>query len=236
MAEAPENTRAAFERALDCGADGIELDVRFTTDRVPVICHDATLEKIGGSNRPISELSYEELKGLDWGGWFSHRFSGERVMTLDMVLSDYGSRTRLFIEIKNSEPTDRQSDAELAMVAAGRIRALVSQRQKPNIFILSFDPHILNAAFSENPEISYVLNLENMENCEAAFNETRARLSGCCLEFHLLTPGVMTKFQRRNLKTMTYSCNTPREVKQAADLGVNVIMTDHPAAVLNVID
>jgi len=66
-AEAPENTIAAFARALNDGADGIEFDVRLARDRTPVVIHDATLKRTGGLPAAVSALSSAELTRLDVG-------------------------------------------------------------------------------------------------------------------------------------------------------------------------
>ena len=70
---APENTLAAFTRAIPDGADGIEFDVRLSQDGVPVVIHDATLERTGMTDGVVAELSAEVLAETDVGSWFSQR-------------------------------------------------------------------------------------------------------------------------------------------------------------------
>ena len=69
-AEAPENTLAAFRRAIELGADGVEFDVRLAADGVPVVIHDATLERTAGLKRRIADLTSDELAKIDVGSWF----------------------------------------------------------------------------------------------------------------------------------------------------------------------
>ena len=82
---APENTLAAFRRAINDGADGIEFDVRLAKDGVAVVIHDATLERTTGSIRSrVSQLTAAELNAIDVGSWFrpsesSRSFAGEKV-------------------------------------------------------------------------------------------------------------------------------------------------------------
>lgn len=70
-AVAPENTLAAFSRAMSDGADGIEFDVRLSKDRVPVVIHDASLQRTGLVNKLVGELTAAELQGIDVGRWFA---------------------------------------------------------------------------------------------------------------------------------------------------------------------
>src|SRR5687768_6527959 len=68
---APENTFAAFKRAIDAGADGIELDVRLAKDGVAVVFHDSTLKRIAGRKGKIEHYTSAELGSIDAGSWFN---------------------------------------------------------------------------------------------------------------------------------------------------------------------
>lgn len=98
---APENTMAAMAAAVEELADYAELDVQMTSDGVVVLGHDANLKRVAGVNRPISSLTYEELEKLDVGSWFSAEYAGERIPSLDDVMSYCKGKIDLNIEIKN---------------------------------------------------------------------------------------------------------------------------------------
>lgn len=91
--EIPENSMAAFQRAIDKGI-GIELDVRLTRDKVPVVFHDRTLIRMCGDKRRISRTDYSELKKLTLGR------SDEKIPTLKEVLELIGGKVPLLIETK----------------------------------------------------------------------------------------------------------------------------------------
>ena len=110
--EAPENTLAAFELALRQGADGIEFDVHLSSDGVPVVLHDASLERTTSGSGPVSLMPVAVLKRLDAGSWFNrrypkratHRYAGLKIPTLAEVLHWVGKRNCLtFLEIKQSK-------------------------------------------------------------------------------------------------------------------------------------
>jgi glycerophosphoryl diester phosphodiesterase len=63
-----ENTLASLRAALDRGADAVEIDVRVTRDGVPVLLHDDTLERLWGHERPLAELTADEVRELTAGG------------------------------------------------------------------------------------------------------------------------------------------------------------------------
>ncbi|VBB05432.1 Hypothetical protein LUCI_0641 [Lucifera butyrica] len=99
---APENTMAAFRMALECRADGIELDVQATKDGELVICHDHTIDRTSNGSGWLRNFTLAELKTLDFGAWFSPRFAGETIPTFAEFFSWYVTTPLLLnIEIKN---------------------------------------------------------------------------------------------------------------------------------------
>ncbi|MGH9432968.1 MAG: glycerophosphodiester phosphodiesterase [Terriglobia bacterium] len=75
--DAPENTWAAFELALRQGADAIELDVHLSADGVPVVIHDARLERTTSGSGKVHACSAKALQRLDAGSWFNRRYRGK---------------------------------------------------------------------------------------------------------------------------------------------------------------
>jgi glycerophosphoryl diester phosphodiesterase len=84
---APENTLAGVEKAIELGYPYIELDVRYTRDRIPVIMHDGTVDRTTNGSGLLHDLTLDELRQLDAGAWFGAEFANERVPTLEEVLA-----------------------------------------------------------------------------------------------------------------------------------------------------
>ena len=82
---APENTLAAFKLAAENGADAIEFDVKLTADGRVIVLHDQTVNRTTNGMGKISKLPYAAVRDLDAGAWFSEKFRGERIPTLDEV-------------------------------------------------------------------------------------------------------------------------------------------------------
>lgn len=100
-AYAPENTMAAFELAQKMGADGIELDVQLTSDGELVVIHDHELSRVSNGKGCVKDHTLSELKALDFGGWFSSEYAGQRIPTLRETLSWIATTgMELNIEIK----------------------------------------------------------------------------------------------------------------------------------------
>lgn len=108
-AYAPENTLAAFRKAIDLDADWFELDCTLTKDNGVVVIHDDTLERTtSGVPGAVKDYTLAELKRYDVGSWFDPTFAAERFPTLGESLELARGKIGVYIEIKNSH-----DDAEL---------------------------------------------------------------------------------------------------------------------------
>ncbi|OQA87983.1 MAG: Glycerophosphoryl diester phosphodiesterase [bacterium ADurb.Bin236] len=124
---APENTLAAFDRGLEAGADGLELDVRLTRDLQPVVCHDATLDRTTDATGPLRAYDASDLAGVDAGfhfrgpqGDWPYRGRGVRLPLLADVLARYG-HLPLIVELK-------EADLELARAVVRLFAAAAPSR------------------------------------------------------------------------------------------------------------
>src|SRR5213075_2825191 len=106
--KAPENTLAAFSRAIDDGADGIELDVRLTADGEIVVFHDSRLNRTTDGSGKIERCTLDELKRLSAGSWFHPVFGGESIPTLDQALELVRRRVGVNIELKSDRIRTRR--------------------------------------------------------------------------------------------------------------------------------
>jgi glycerophosphoryl diester phosphodiesterase len=97
---APEHTFAAYDRAVAMGADYLEQDLQVTADGALVVLHDATLDRTTDGSGRVDEHTLTEIERLDAGAWFAPEFAGQRVPTLDAVLTRYGHGQRYYIETK----------------------------------------------------------------------------------------------------------------------------------------
>lgn len=96
---APENTYASFKLAQIKNADGIETDIQLTKDGVPVVIHDATLDRTTTKQGAIKEVTFAELTNLQNGQWFDPSFEKETLMSLDELL-DWWQTTELYLNIE----------------------------------------------------------------------------------------------------------------------------------------
>ncbi|TRY97844.1 hypothetical protein DNTS_014974 [Danionella cerebrum] len=88
--DAPENTIAAIRTASENGATGVELDLEFTADGVPILMHDETVDRTTNGSGPLKKMLFSEVRKLDAAAKhrFSERFRGERVPTLQEAVEE----------------------------------------------------------------------------------------------------------------------------------------------------
>lgn len=98
---APENTMAAVEAAVEDMADFVEIDVQMTADGYIVLSHDKNLKRTAGEALRIQNLTWEQVKQLDVGRWFSPEYEGEKIPDLPQVMDYAKGKINLNIEIKN---------------------------------------------------------------------------------------------------------------------------------------
>ncbi|MBN1221392.1 MAG: hypothetical protein JXM69_20885 [Anaerolineae bacterium] len=136
-AQAPENTLAAFQLALDQGADVLETDLRITRDRVMVCIHDATVDRTTDGTGPVDQLTWTDIKQLRARGNNDAAYPEAKIPSFDELLATLGQRTYLAVELKLPAFT-QPTDAELL------IRALEQHKALERVLVISFSRQALN--------------------------------------------------------------------------------------------
>jgi glycerophosphoryl diester phosphodiesterase len=224
---APENTLAAFERAVELGAQFIETDIHLTRDARFVAIHDKTLDRTTNGHGPVRDFTLAELKKLDAGMWFDRQFMGQRIPTLEDVLSFARKHDVVFyLEIKYDS-------------AWGMHHALVAALQGPEIaartIVLSFDPSTLVALRKLDASIMMGLLAEDVkvDPVKAAL-EVGARQ--VCPRADHVTREMVDEAHRSDVHVVTWTVNDQAPMRSAIDAGVDGIMTDLPDRLRSVIE
>ena len=98
---APENTLPAFKTAIELGADGFELDTQLTSDGHVVVYHDPSVDRTTNGHGKLSSLTLAQVRELEAGSFFSEKYRGEKIPTLDEVFEIAGKRAIINVELKN---------------------------------------------------------------------------------------------------------------------------------------
>ncbi len=140
---APENTLAAFDCAAQAGADGVEFDVHLSADGVPVVIHDATLDRTTTGSGPVGALDAAALERLDAGSRFGPGFVDQRLPTLAAVLARCRSHgLAINIEFKPAGSTAAHEKLVAAVIAEIE-RSWPLAARPDSLICSSFHPEIL---------------------------------------------------------------------------------------------
>jgi len=220
-ADAPEHTIAAFELALDQGADGIALDVHLTRDGQPVVIHDFTLERTTDGAGAIAAHTMREMKRLDAGAWRSRRFQGQRVQTLQEILERFRDRTRFWIEIRGG--SDVYPEIEERVVSMVEIYEAVDQT-----LIQSMDVEALTLIRTLNRHIELgAIVLGSLDPLLAGAGPARV----LCLQPEQLTETMGSEIRRLGLACYVRAGNDPGSLERLSAWSVDGIITARPSLV-----
>lgn len=230
--EAAENTRSAFDKALQYPIDGMETDVQLSRDEVAVLWHDRFLNKLPGlADKHIDDFDYAQLSVMDFAGHFGATASPEGLMRLQDFLEAYRSRCRLLIEIKNRDWETRARHE----VKVRQTLDLVGAVHGDAILVSSFNLASLVFAQRYRPGIPLVYNFEEeqtLADAEQVLTE-QPFLHGLCLPIATLDGAFVRLLRDQGKCIAVYTCNSDEEISKALNLGVDILISDLPRKALN---
>lgn len=214
---APENTMAAFRKAIEMGSDMIELDVQRSKDGHVVVFHDSTLKRTTNGSGSLSDYTLAELQQLDAGSWFSEEYKGEPIPTLAEVLEAIRGKCAVNIEIKNLPYPD--PGVEQAVVD------LLRETDFPleDVIVSSFDHYCLVRLEALEPQIRTAV----------LFAHYPASLAG--LDTKILHPhwqAIRPEFtgwvREANRIVNVWTVDQPEQWAKLIESGVDGLITNHP--------
>jgi len=216
----PENTRVAFVKALDLGADMIEFDVQLTRDEVAVIFHDETLDRTTNGSGRVAETDFSVISRLDAGSWFGASFAEHEVPTLEEVLGLLSGRVMLNIELK--------PDARVEQLVRRVVTAVARFECFESVVFSSFEVAALRSLRNLVPDarIGVLCQRGALPGALALAEDLGA------ISLHPAVTMVDTDLVReahaRRLSVYPWTVNEPGEIALLRALGVDGIFTDYP--------
>ncbi len=221
--DCPENTMAAFRRAVDLGAPSIELDIHESRDGELVVMHDSTVDRTTDGKGAIAELTVSALRRLDCGRWKGETFAGERVPTLEEVLAFVTPRNvRLNVEVKafasGSAAPQRLVELLRRYGPAVGPHLVSSFAEAALLRVRAADGAVPLAILGNGPEILPVARRQRFGWLNAAFETVSAELVAAA--------------QADGIRVMIWTMDQPELLAHYAGLGVSKVCTNCPALLL----
>jgi glycerophosphoryl diester phosphodiesterase len=220
---APENTLAAFRRAVSQGVTFIETDLHLTRDAHFVAIHDEEVNRTTSGRGDVHHMTLAEIRRLDAGAWFASEFAGERVPTLVEVLEFARKHDVVFyLELKPSG-------------FWGGEHALISNLREsgeiPRVVVISFDPSILAGLRKIEPTLmTGLLHDGKIEDPFGKAEEIGARQ--LAVKGNLVTANFLKEAHKRDLQVVCWTINSPAHMRSLEAAGVDGIMSDYPDRLL----
>ncbi len=219
---APQNTLAAFRKAADVGADGVELDVHLSRDGVPVVIHNDSVDATTDGTGLVRDMTLVQLQALDAGAHFDAAFAGERIPTLEEVLAEVGMRLLTNIELKAGQTS--------ALVPAV-VELVRRMGMATRVWFSSFKPYALYRARALAPEIPCGL-LYGPLNLGTLLLRPFTPHEALHPYKDMLTVRAIRRAHDHGLRVFTWTLDDPVEARKLAAWGVDGIITNEPAEIL----
>ena len=238
-----ENTLEAFDASLRFDIDGVECDIHLTSDGVPIVFHDDTLERCTNGHGRTAECSLEQLRQLR----ISDRFrpgTSYLIPTLDETLSLLSNRNNahLFLEIKYKKSPDG-TKSTYQMIAEKTLQALKSSKMLTCTTIISFDWNVLFQVRALDKTISLGL-LASSKEFDLSTNDQlnslldKAKQIGCQwldldaryfpIETLERNQYLINAMKQSGFRVGLWTVNDYNDMRRFIDLGIDAITSDHP--------
>lgn len=219
---APENTIAAIRLGQSLGFRAAEFDVKLTRDGVAILLHDATLDRTTSGTGHAGERTWDELAGLDAGGWLAEAFRGEPIARFDeaaRVLRERGTMAN--IEIKPAPGMDLETGRAVARLAAS-----LWEGAPVAPLLSSFSAQALMAAREEAPGLprGFIVG----EPTDADFGRLR-ELEAVSLHCSrkAASAEMVARAHGAGCRLLVWTVNDPPEAKRLLSWGADGIITDN---------
>ncbi|CAB0151764.1 Glycerophosphodiester phosphodiesterase [Pseudidiomarina piscicola] len=215
--EAPENTLTAFGRALDAGADGIELDIYPLQDEW-IVFHDRYLARLTAHPGRLQDLTLEQVRQLKV-------FGQQPVPTLDEALAFIAGRCMVNIELKGA-------DIRRGLTQHLRLACESAGFRREQLLVSSFNHHWLRQLKHDHPQQRIGALTASCPLSYAAFaSELDAWSVHIAVDF--VTAEFVADAHQRQLRVYVYTVDEAEDIQELQRMGVDGIFTNHPTAARN---
>ncbi|MEU8838636.1 glycerophosphodiester phosphodiesterase [Streptomyces roseus] len=226
--EHPEHTLAAYRQAIDDGADALECDVRLSADGRLVCVHDRRVERTSDGRGVVSAMTYEELAGLDFGGWKGEAHRGAQVLLFEDLLKEALAADRpVGLAVETKHPTRAGGRLEAELVRVLREHGL-ADGSDGRVEVMSFSRNALVRLNRLAPGLPAVYLIERrLRPARPPF----AGHAGPGIDLVRKDPGLVARLKAKGLRVRVWTVDEPEDVELCVRLGVDTLITNRPREV-----
>lgn len=217
---APENTLAAFKKAIKIGVDAVELDLHGTADGEVVVIHDATLDRTTNLRGTINNTTLETIRGADAGEWFDAGFAGEPVPTLEEALECIARETIAVLEIKDP------------LIAEAVVAKIHETDTLDLTVVISFHTTVLQTIRALEPRIptGWLIGNHNKHLSPIHLCQQLGELGSSLLNvnYQLITAEFAYEVRRRGIALWCWTVDDILRMREMQEFGVQGITSNYP--------
>ncbi len=222
---APENTIAAFDKALDMKADYIEIDVQRSKDGRLVIIHDTTVNRTTDGTGNVKDLTFEQLENLDAGSFKGEQFKGEKIPTFEEVLDRYHGKIGILIEMKSPELYPGIEE----MVVEELKKRNLDKPQNDKIIVQSFNFDSVKKMSQLLPDVPMgVLTSSKADTTDAALKEFATYADYFNPSYGIVSKELVDKVHGLGMGISSWTVRSHEAAQFLFDMNVDAIITDYP--------
>ncbi|OIJ17657.1 glycerophosphodiester phosphodiesterase [Anaerobacillus alkalilacustris] len=226
---APENTMAAFNKAVEMKCDYLELDIQMSKEGEFVVIHDPTINRTTNVNTRksiyVSDLTVAQLKQLDAGSYFGAEFYGERIPTLKEVLDEFSGKIGIIIEVKAPELYPGIEEKLAAILIGNEL----DKSNNSNIIIQSFNFQFVKKIRELLPEMTTAVIISKRRYLTDDYlKDFSAYADYVNTSRRLVTKQLVEKVHSHHMKMMSWTVRSKDQISPLMKAGVDGIITDYP--------
>jgi glycerophosphoryl diester phosphodiesterase len=219
---APENTLAAFKRAVDLGSQAVELDAKLLKDGSIIVIHDNTLDRTTNGSGSVYQFEYNEIMDLDAGSHYSRTFDKEKIPKLEEVFNQIGDRIPINVELTNiAHPLDQLPQKVIELIRRYKLER--------SVLLSSFNPWALIVARKVEPKIPRALLVQPVKP-KFLLSLIRRMVNHEIYHPHqdMLNEKEMERIKINRKLVNAWTVNDRSQMMKLLKLGVDGIITDYP--------
>ena len=225
--QAPENTFAAFDLAIENEFYYIETDVQLTADNIPVIIHDDTVDRTSNGKGKVSEKTLSDIKKLDFGSWFSPKFKDQKILTLSELLKNYNNKIHLVLELKSQQSELCKQIAALIENENWDKIAGNPMTQIPGLTIISFHLEQILRSIELMPVVRHGWLVGELTDTDIDI-ASKLGIQGIFPNAKLVSEHSISYAKEKGLFVAVWGIQNAEEVVMLKKIGISAVTSDWP--------
>jgi glycerophosphoryl diester phosphodiesterase len=223
----PENTFASFKKAIDLGAEYLEIDIQMTKDGELVVIHDPTVNRTTNGKGRVRDLSLAEIQALDAGSWFNPIFAGEKIPSFSEFLDVFAGNTCLLIELKKPSLYPQIEEK----VANELMRRGITSGESNQLIVQSFDRNSMKRFHELLPDVPIGILVKNSVVNGLSTKDLKSFSSYASYvnpKITMVNKRLLKRIHHHGFKTIIWTVKKKKDIRILKQFKIDGVISDYP--------